>query len=112
MSKSLKSSLKLWVSKTFKNENKPKRFMKDVANKITVCNLKESKNQLEDIIAEDLFNKIEEIRIQKGTPADAEKVLENFLLHNLLAPSSEIQNLVTPHLINYFNNYGEEIRNL
>lgn len=58
MSKTLKSNLKLWVGKTFKNENKPKRFMKEVASKITTCNLKESKNQLEDIIAEDLLNKV------------------------------------------------------
>lgn len=58
MSKTLKSTLKVWVAKIFKEENKPKRFLNDVANKIAACQLKESKTQLEDIIAEDLYNKI------------------------------------------------------
>ncbi len=58
MSKSLKTSLKHWVGKVFKNDNKPKKFLSEVARKITTCDLKESKNQLEDIIANYLYLKI------------------------------------------------------
>jgi len=64
MSKNLKLTLKSWVAKIFKEENKTKRFLTDVANKITSCQLKESKTQLEDIIAEDLYNKIEGFKIK------------------------------------------------
>lgn len=64
MSKNLKSTLKSWIAKIFKEENKTKRFLTNVANKITSVLHKESKNQLEDIIAEDLCRKIEEIKVQ------------------------------------------------
>jgi hypothetical protein len=64
MSKNLKLTLKSWVARIFKEENKTKRFLADVASKIYACQLKESKTQLEDIIAEDLYNKIEEIKVK------------------------------------------------
>lgn len=64
MSKNLKLTLKSWVAKIFKESKKTKSFLTNVANKITPCQLKESKTQLEDIIAEDLYNKIEEIKAE------------------------------------------------
>ena len=112
MNKSLKSSLKQWVGKIFKHENKPKRFMKDVASKITACNLKESKTQLEDIIAEDLFNKIDEIRKEKGNPEIAYEILEHFLNDNSLGTSLELKSQMVNNLINFFNSNVEDLRNI
>lgn len=58
MNKNFKTCLKHWVGKMFKNENKSKKLLNEIARKITTCDLKESKHQLEDIIANDLYLKI------------------------------------------------------
>lgn len=98
MNKSLKTSLKQWVGKVFKSENKSKKLLNEIARKITTCELKESKHQLEDIIANDLYLKIEEIKAREAPLEEALALIQQFVLDNDLKGTHKFATYLTQHL--------------
>lgn len=59
MNKNFRSTLKIWLNKVCNLNKKPKKVVNDIAKKLTFLEIKESKNQIEDRIVDNLFAKFE-----------------------------------------------------
>jgi hypothetical protein len=110
MNRGLKCSLKQWVGKVFRSDNKSKKFMNDVARRITTCDMRESKHQLEEIIANDLYLRIEELKAKDAPAADALALLDEFTKEHDLNGTHKMSNFITEQVERYFT--LEEGRNV
>ena len=65
MSKNFRSNLKMWLDKVLRSENTAKKEMIEIAKKVANLTGKEAKNEIEDIITDHLFTKVEELKSRK-----------------------------------------------
>jgi hypothetical protein len=66
MSKNFRSNLKMWLDKVLRSENTAKKEMVEIARKVANLSGKEAKNDIEDIITDHLFAKVEDLKSRKA----------------------------------------------
>lgn len=85
--------------------------MNDVVRKITTISQKESRDQLEDIIADDLFSKLDQLKSKEADVNEAQAMVDTFLKEHDLTQTLKMQTFMNQIIEKYFSSTNEVVRN-